>query len=164
MIRALLLTFTVAAAAAILVAPVQAKSSGLTGEVGPGYSIEVKKANKDLKTIKAGTYRIKVEDKASIHNFHLKGPGLNKKTGISFTGETTWTIKLKPGTYTYQCDSHASSGMKGTSRSPRNRNLLDLAVFDPEGGQIVMPDRVHEVGLTGPEPDVLDVGARRPRG
>jgi plastocyanin len=113
MIRALLLTFTVAAAAAILVSPVQAKSSGLTGEVGPGYSIEVKKGNRDLKTIKAGRYRIKVEDKASIHNFHLIGPGLNKKTGISFTGETTWTIKLKPGTYTYQCDPHASSGMKG---------------------------------------------------
>jgi len=107
------LTFTVAAAAPILVSPVQAKSSGLTGEVGPGFSIEVKKGNKDLKTIKAGTYKIKVEDKASIHNFHLKGPGLNKKTGISFMGDTTWTIKLKPGTYTYQCDPHASSGMKG---------------------------------------------------
>jgi plastocyanin len=113
MFRALLLTLTVAAVAAILVSPVQAKSSGLTGEVGPGYSIEVKKGNKDLKTIKAGTYRIKVEDKASIHNFHLKGPGLNKKTGVSFMGETTWTIKLKPGTYTYQCDVHAASGMKG---------------------------------------------------
>ena len=113
MFRALLLTLTVAAVAAILVSPVQAKSSGLTGEVGPGYSIEVKKGNKDLKTIKAGTYKIKVEDKASIHNFHLKGPGLNKKTGVSFMGETTWTIKLKPGTYTYQCDPHASSGMKG---------------------------------------------------
>ena len=98
MFRALLLTLTVAAAAAILVSPVQAKSSGLKGEVGPGYSIEVKKGSKDLKTIKAGTYRIKVEDKASIHNFHLMGPGLNKKTGISFKGETTWTIKLKPGT------------------------------------------------------------------
>jgi plastocyanin len=113
MFRAILLTLTVAAVAAILVSPVQAKSSGLTGEVGPGFSIEVKKGNKDLKTIKAGTYRIKVEDKASIHNFHLKGPGLNKKTGVSFMGETTWTIKLKPGTYTYQCDPHASSGMKG---------------------------------------------------
>jgi plastocyanin len=114
MFRALLLTFTVAVAAAILVSPVQAKSSGLKGEVGPGYSIEVEKGNKDLKTIKAGTYKIKVEDKASIHNFHLKGPGLNKKTGISYKGETTWTIKLKPGTYTYQCDPHASQGMKGT--------------------------------------------------
>jgi plastocyanin len=113
MFRALLLTLTVAAVAAILVSPVQAKSSGLTGEVGPGYSIEVKKGSRDLKTIKAGTYRIKVEDKASIHNFHLKGPGLNKKTGVSFMGETTWTIKLKPGTYTYQCDVHAASGMKG---------------------------------------------------
>ena len=113
MFRALLLTLTIAAAAAILVSPVQAKSSGLKAEVGPGYSIEVEKGNKDLKTIKAGTYKIKVEDKASVHNFHLKGPGLNKKTGISFTGETTWTIKLKPGTYTYQCDPHASSGMKG---------------------------------------------------
>ena len=113
MFRALVLTFTVAAAAPILVSPVQAKSSGLTGEVGPGFSIEVKKGNKDLKTIKAGTYKIKVEDKASIHNFHLMGPGLNRKTGISFMGDTTWTIKLKPGTYTYQCDPHASSGMKG---------------------------------------------------
>jgi plastocyanin len=41
------------------------------------------------------------------------GPGLNKKTGISFKGETTWTIKLKPGRYTYQCDPHAAMGMKG---------------------------------------------------
>ena len=73
-------------------------------------------AGKDLKTIKAGTYRIKIEDKASIHNFHLFGPGLNKKTGIGFKGETTWTIKLKPGRYTYQCDPHAAMGMKGSFR------------------------------------------------
>jgi plastocyanin len=113
MVRATLLTL---AAAALLVAPAQAKTAGLTGEVGPGFSIEVKKGNTDLKTIKAGTYRIKVEDKASIHNFHLIGPGLNKKTSVSFKGETTWTIKLKPGRYTYQCDPHAARGMKGTFR------------------------------------------------
>ena len=91
-----------------------AKSVGLVGEVGPGFKIEVEKSGKDLKTIKAGTYRIKVEDKASIHNFHLTGPGLNKKTGIGFKGETTWTIKLKPGRYTYKCDPHAAMGMKGS--------------------------------------------------
>jgi plastocyanin len=110
MFRIALLTFAVAA---LVVAPAYAKTPMLTGEVGPGFSVEVKKAGKDLKTIKAGTYRIKVEDKASIHNFHLLGPGLNKKTGVSFKGETTWTIKLKPGRYTYQCDPHAASGMKG---------------------------------------------------
>jgi len=114
MFRTTLFAFAVAVLAVAMVASAQAKSSGLTGEVGPGYSIEVKKAGKDLKTIKAGTYRIKVEDKASIHNFHLKGPGLNKKTGIGFKGDTTWTIKLKPGRYTYQCDPHAAMGMKGS--------------------------------------------------
>ena len=112
MVKALLLTVAIAALIAV---PAYAQSSAVTlkGEVGPGYSIDVEKAGKDLKTIKAGTYKIKVEDKASIHNFHLSGPGLNKKTGVSFTGETTWTIKLKPGRYTYQCDPHAALGMKG---------------------------------------------------
>ena len=113
MFRIALLTLAVAA---LVVAPAYAKTPLLTGEVGPGFSIEVEKAGKDLKTIKAGTYRIKVEDKAAIHNFHLFGPGLNKKTGVSFKGQTTWTIKLKPGRYTYQCDPHALSGMKGRFR------------------------------------------------
>ena len=91
----------------------QAATPRLVGEVGPGFSIEVTKGGKDVKKLKHGTYKIKVEDKASIHNFHLFGPGLNKKTGVPFKGETTWTIKLKPGRYTYQCDPHAASGMKG---------------------------------------------------
>ena len=90
------------------------KSAGLTGEVGPGFSIEVKQGSKDVKTLKAGTYTIKVQDKATIHNFRLKGPGLNKSTTVPFMGTQTWKIKLKPGTYTYQCDPHASAGMKGT--------------------------------------------------
>ena len=78
MFRTTLLALAAALAAIALVATAQAKSTGLTGEVGPGYSIEVKKAGKDLKTIEAGTYTIKVEDKGSIHNFRLFGPGLNK--------------------------------------------------------------------------------------
>jgi plastocyanin len=90
------------------------KSAGLTGEVGPGFTIELKQAGKAVKTLKAGAYTIKVQDKASIHDFHLKGPGLNKSTTVPFVGTQTWKITLKPGTYTYQCDPHASRGMKGT--------------------------------------------------
>jgi plastocyanin len=116
MFRTTLFALAAAAVAVALVASAQAKSTGLTDEVGPGFKIEVTKSGKDLETIKAGTYRIKVEDKAAIHNFHLKGPGLNKKTGIAFKGDTTWTIKLKPGRYTYQCDPHAAMGMKGSFR------------------------------------------------
>ncbi len=113
MFRATLLTLVTAAA---LATPAFASGTALTGEVGPGFTIEVKKGNKDLKTIKAGTYRIKIEDKSSLHNFHLFGRGINKKTGVAFKGETTWTVKLKPGTYTYQCDPHAAGGMKGSFR------------------------------------------------
>ena len=99
--------------AVVVLLPAQAATGALTGEVGPGYTIEVKKAGKDVKTLKAGTYKIKVEDKGTIHDFHLVGPGVNKKTGIAYKGEQTWTIKLKPGRYTYQCDPHAAVGMKG---------------------------------------------------
>jgi plastocyanin len=113
MFKALLVA---AVAAALIAVPAYGKSSAVTlkGEVGPGFSIDVEKAGKDLKSIKAGTYKIKVEDKASIHNFHLMGPGINKKTSVPFKGEATWTVKLKRGKYTYQCDPHAASGMKGT--------------------------------------------------
>ena len=90
------------------------KTIGLTGEVGPGYTIELKLGGKDVKTLKAGTYSIKVQDKGTIHNFHLKGPGVNKSTSVPGTGTQTWKVTLKKGTYTYQCDPHASSGMKGT--------------------------------------------------
>jgi plastocyanin len=107
---------TAALAVALIVVPAWGATAPLKGEVGPGFHIDVEKGGKDLKTVKAGKYRIKVEDKSSIHNFHLIGPGLNRKTSVSFQGQMTWTITLKKGKYTYQCDPHAASGMKGTFR------------------------------------------------
>jgi plastocyanin len=87
----------------------------LKGEVYVAFKIEMKnQANQPLKTVKAGTYRIKIEDKASIHDFHLIGPGVNKATSLAGVGETTWTVRLKPGKYTYVCDAHAQ--MRGTFR------------------------------------------------
>ena len=107
-------TLTVLAALAV---PVAASGHGnvtrLKGEVGPGFTIEVKLGSKDVKTLKPGTYSIKVEDKSSMHNFHLIGPGVNKSTSVSFVGDKTWTVTLKKGTYKYVCDPHASF-MKGS--------------------------------------------------
>jgi plastocyanin len=115
MIRGILTLATLTAlAAAVFAGSGSAKSAGLTGEVGPGFKIELKQGSKDVKTLKAGTYTIKVEDKAAIHNFHLIGRGVNKSTSVSGTGEQTWTVKLQKGKYTYQCDPHAASGMKGS--------------------------------------------------
>ncbi len=90
-------------------------SAELDGEVRPGFTIEVSQNGEDAESIKAGTYTLKVEDKSSAHNFHLIGPGVDETvTEVPFEGEKTVTVKLEKGTYTYQCDPHASSGMKGT--------------------------------------------------
>jgi hypothetical protein len=96
-----------------------ASTPKLTGMTGPGFTIHVKRAGIPVKTLKAGTYRLAVADKSSIHNFHLFGPGVNKKTSVPFVGTRTWTVTLKPGTYTYQCDIHAAMGMKGSFRVMR---------------------------------------------
>jgi plastocyanin len=104
------------ATVAVLVAAASASAATprLSGETGPGFTIQLKSSTGKVKSLKAGTYVIKVEDKSPIHNFHLFGPGVNKTTSVDGTTETTWTVKLKPGTYTYQCDVHVAEGMKGT--------------------------------------------------
>jgi plastocyanin len=79
----------------------------LTGTVGPGFTITMKKPTK------AGSYRLTVNDRSGIHNFHITGPGVNRKTSVSATGRTTWTLALKKGTYRFVCDPHAST-MKGS--------------------------------------------------
>ena len=89
--------------------PASGSASGtLTGSVGPGFDISMAET-----TVAAGTYTLKVDDQASIHNFHLTGDGVDVSTDVSGTGEQTFSVTLKPGTYTYVCDPH-SSQMRGT--------------------------------------------------
>ena len=76
-------------------------ANALTGTVGPGFTITMNK-----KTVKAGTYVITIRDLASIHDFHLTGPGVDKTTSVPGTGTTKWTVKLKKGTYHFVCDPH----------------------------------------------------------
>jgi plastocyanin len=113
----LLLLFAALAIVLASASAAGAKSMGtLKGEVYGNslFKIEMKGPNgKAIKTVKAGTYTVKVEDKGSIHDFHLVGPGVNKATGVGFTGDQTWTVKLKAGTYKFMCDPHASQ-MKGS--------------------------------------------------
>jgi len=118
MTRRLFVLFAIVAAGALALASfglASSKAQKLQGETGPGFTIELKMGGKDVKTLKAGSYSLTVEDKAAIHDFRLKGPGLNKQvTTVPFVGKKTVTVTLKKGTYTYQCDPHAASGMKGT--------------------------------------------------
>ncbi|MGH3065547.1 MAG: plastocyanin/azurin family copper-binding protein [Gaiellaceae bacterium] len=101
---AVLLAATVAALAAV---PVFAATPKLPGTVGPGFTIVMKKPTK------AGKYTLVVSDKSSIHNFHLKGKGVNVKTSVPATGSKTFKITLAKGKYTFLCDPHPTS-MKGS--------------------------------------------------
>ncbi len=88
----------------------------LTGTVGPGFTISLKKNGVAVKTLRAGTYRIVVSDKASIHNFVLEGPGVERDiTTVPFVGTKTVTVKLRKGKYKYYCRPH-ESGMFGFVR------------------------------------------------
>jgi plastocyanin len=100
-------------AALVVVATASAKPVKLAAVDGPGFTITLKKGTTKVKKLKHGKYLIVVSDKSNIHNFHLKGPGVNKSTGVSFTGTIKWTVTLKKGTYKYVCDPHATI-MHGT--------------------------------------------------
>jgi plastocyanin len=80
------------------------------GTVGPGFSIGLTMSGKRVTKLKAGKpYRFVISDRASIHDFHLSGPGLSRVlTTVPFVGTKTYTLTLKKGTYRYMCDPHAS--------------------------------------------------------
>jgi plastocyanin len=79
----------------------------LTGTTGPGFTITMSK-----KSVAHGTYVITIRDRSAIHDFHLTGPGVNKKTSVAAVKTYTWKLTLKKGTYRFVCDPHASI-MKG---------------------------------------------------
>jgi plastocyanin len=119
MLRTTALLLIALAAALVVAAGGSAKERyDLKGEVYANsmFKIELRTAGgKRVTTLKAGTYVIKVEDRASTHNFHLRGPGVNKWTTVRGTGERLWTVKLRAGRYTFVCDPHASA-MRGAFR------------------------------------------------
>ena len=114
MIRFRTLVLIAALAALALTASSGAAVPRLVGTVGPGFTITLKQAGKPVRTLKAGTYSITVSDKSNIHNFHLRGPGLNREiTAIGFQGAKTVLVKFVKGTYRFVCDPNFTV-MKGS--------------------------------------------------
>ncbi|HKP18981.1 MAG TPA: hypothetical protein VJT84_10905 [Gaiellaceae bacterium] len=56
------------------------------------------------KRVAPGRYRITVADRSRVRNFHLVGPGVNRRTGKAFTGTVVWSVQLARGTYRFGND------------------------------------------------------------
>jgi hypothetical protein len=90
----------------------------LLASVGPGATIAVANAaGRRLAAVRAGLYDVRVSDRSVRDNFHLVGPGVNRKTGLAARGSATWRVRLAKGrTYAYRSD-RAASRLAGTLRA-----------------------------------------------
>jgi plastocyanin len=89
----------------------RADNGQLIGDVGQGdaYVISLRDATgAAVKHLEPGTYTLLLRDHSEIHNFDLKGPGVSVTTDIPAVVNKTFTITLTDGTYSFQCDAHAS--------------------------------------------------------
>src|SRR3954468_22355607 len=102
-----------AAAASIAAGSAGAATPTLKGTVNDAFKITLTSGGKKVTSLKAGKYVIVVSDPTTAHNFHLTGPGVNKKTSVGGKSTVKWTVTLKKGTYKFVCDPHASF-MKGS--------------------------------------------------
>ena len=88
----------------------------LVGTVGKNDAFTISLTDDTGATISnlaAGTYQLLVHDDSGLHNFHISGSGVDDKTDVPKAETKTFTITVKPGTYTFLCDSHPST-MKGS--------------------------------------------------
>lgn len=85
----------------------------LKATVGPGFTITLKRNATAVKSLKAGSYKFVVADKASSHGFTLeqvKGGKWEKALSpVGFIGTKIVTVKLKTGKWKFYCPPHESS-------------------------------------------------------
>jgi hypothetical protein len=90
-------TFT---AGTVTAPPPPPRAKAIAGRVGPGRTISF------ARSLAKGKYVISVRDLSAADNLHLKGPGVDRKTGVAFRGTVKWIVTLKPGTYRVGSDAH----------------------------------------------------------
>jgi plastocyanin len=102
----------VLALAATAFAASQATHPKLLGVVGKNdaFKISLTSKGKTVKTLKAGTYTVVVQDDSTIHNYEIDGPNGKSLdiTSVGFQGTKTITLKLAKGKYKAFCKPHES--------------------------------------------------------
>jgi len=93
----------------------QVAPTSIAAGVGPKRNIALKP-----KTVEVGPATITVNDRSRGDNFHLTGPGVNRKTGVAFRGRVRWNVTLLPGVYSYRSDKHRPCAARWSSPFPPN--------------------------------------------
>jgi len=91
------------------------KTPKLLATVGPKNTITLRSSTGAAlhHGVKAGSYSVVVRDRSKLHNFHLVGKGVNRKSTVAGTGTTTWKLKLAKGTLRFYSDK-APTTVKGS--------------------------------------------------
>jgi plastocyanin len=74
------------------------------------------KFDQSTATAKAGSVTVKFDNPASIpHGVEIEGNGVEKSSDVVTSANTSFTVDLKPGEYTYYCPvgNHRDQGMEG---------------------------------------------------
>ena len=97
--------------------PPVATTPKLLATVGPRNTITLRSAGGAVlhHGVKAGTYSIVVRDRSKVHNFHLVGKGVNRKSALAGVGTSTWKLKLAKGVLRFYSD-QAPKTVKGSVR------------------------------------------------
>ena len=81
----------------------------LTGSVGSSHRLALRDAfGLPVSEIVSDRYVITVKDSSRTDNFRLRGPGVDRATGVRFRGTVRWTLTLTQGVYTFSSDGHRS--------------------------------------------------------
>ena len=72
-------------------------------------------AGKRTTAVKAGAYTITVRDRSKLHNVHLVGKGVNRKSGLAAVATLTWKLKLSAGVLRFYSD-RSPATVKGQVR------------------------------------------------
>ena len=88
----------------------------LVATVGPRAVITLRDARgRRLLRLAPGRYRIVVRDRSRVHNVHLAGAGIDRKTTRAGRGTSTWNVRLRRGTLRYWSDASPKT-LRGSVR------------------------------------------------
>ena len=149
-----------------------APAVGLNATVARTLTLKTAAAS-PVKILAPGPYALVVRDLSKQDNFHLSGPGVDRRTGVLARGRVSWALALRPGVYRYRSDVHPAlrgsfrvssagaaralapvehtiaTGLDGTVQATVSGTAnATLEFLDPSSGRVLAPPAPGTVAAT----------------